>query len=252
MSNISNHNEFRELRHLTLQALDGSISREQIAKLEEILLSGPRARLYYRSFLAMYADLDTLIENKSQDDESINGTLLKLAELEGNAPELIIETSSDEPDNCQEAVSIEKKTYRVDKYYKVYRALLAVAAVIMVMFIVYVNIYPPKPAVATATITDSFDASWAEQYTDLNIGSRLNTYGPQYTLERGMVELSYDYGSTVIVEAPAVFSVGSENVLMLYQGSIFASVKDGCKGFTVKTPSSILVDIGTEFGCRCK
>ncbi|VAX38392.1 hypothetical protein MNBD_PLANCTO02-3128, partial [hydrothermal vent metagenome] len=71
----------------------------------------------------------------------------------------------------------------------------------------------------------------------------------QQTITEGTVELLLPTGVKVMVAAPAVFRVTGRNEITLSQGTLLAEVltKAG-KGFTVKTPSSINVDLGTVFG----
>ncbi len=246
MSN--NHKEFYELRELVLHTLDGDASKEDLERLQAILRSDRRARLYYRTFLAMYCDLNVVIGSK-QDQEyarDVNSSLFELAEQESCAPEIIIEKpaakSVDTPGKYK------KKRQRFNKLYRAYSMVVSVAAVLMVIFIAYTNIFPAKLSKPTATVMDVANAVWANNDLGLIDGERVNTYSRVYSLESGLVKLLYDYGATVVIEGPAEFKVDSEKIICLDQGRLYACVNKGCRGFTVNTPSSILVDIGTEFG----
>ncbi len=251
MSIMSNHNEFRELRLLILQALDGTISREDITKLEGILISDSRARLYYRSFLALYAGLDVIIEKKvnyNHNLDSLNSTLEQLAEQEASAPELEIIRPVELKKPAKLSVSAGSKLFRLDDFYKIYSAVISVAAVLLFAFLLYVNINPAKPSVPTATIIEVSESLKSNLSGCLVVGARLNTHSQIFSLESGRVKLDYDYGAQVVIEGPAEFQIGTENVINLNRGRLYTSVDYYCKGFTVKTPSSILIDIGTEFG----
>ena len=246
MSN--NHKEFYELRELVLRSLDGNSSKEDIDRLQVILRSDSRARLYYRSFLAMYSDLNVVIGAKEEQENTkdVYSPLFELAEQESHAPELVLE----KPDNSivEIATKSEIGTSKFNKFYRIYSVILSVAAVIMVVFIVYTNIFPAKPSVPTATVVSVSNAKWSENSVGFDEGERLNTYSELYSLKSGLVELLYDYGATVIIEGPADFNIDSEKILNLNEGRLYTSVNTDCTGFSVATPSSILVDIGTEFG----
>ena len=242
MSN--NHKEFHQLRELMLLSLDGNASKDQIAQLEDILRNDSRAREYYRGFLAMYCDMKLVIDSTEEHDSSgdMYSSLLKLAEQESFAPELIIE----KPEGTSEIEEV--KPARSNRLHKFYSVIISVAAMLMVGLIAYTHLFPAKPSVPTATVLSLANAVWANKVLGLDEGQRINTYSENYSLNSGLVEILYDYGASIIVEGPAEFNIDSEKVLCLNRGRAYASVSTGCTGFTIETPSSVLVDIGTEFG----
>jgi hypothetical protein len=67
-------------------------------------------------------------------------------------------------------------------------------------------------------------------------------------LQSGFAEIKFDTGATMIVEAPARFRVRAVNSVELTSGQISAKVPPAAHGFTVATASSLVVDLGTEFG----
>ncbi len=71
----------------------------------------------------------------------------------------------------------------------------------------------------------------------------------QQILKEGTIELTLPTGVNVLITAPATFQITGKNEITLTHGMLLAEVltEEG-KGFTVKTPSSINVDLGTVFG----
>lgn len=63
----------------------------------------------------------------------------------------------------------------------------------------------------------------------------------------GSVELTFDKGAVVSVDGPVEFRPLSTGQLELRRGRILASVPRKAIGFTVSTPTSHVVDLGTEF-----
>lgn len=63
----------------------------------------------------------------------------------------------------------------------------------------------------------------------------------------GSVELTFDKGAVVSVDGPVEFRPLSTGQLELRRGRILASVPRKAIGFTVSTPTSNVVDLGTEF-----
>jgi hypothetical protein len=63
----------------------------------------------------------------------------------------------------------------------------------------------------------------------------------------GSVELKFDKGAVVTVDGPVEFRPLSTGQLELRRGRLLASVPQKAIGFTVSTPTSKIVDLGTEF-----
>lgn len=63
----------------------------------------------------------------------------------------------------------------------------------------------------------------------------------------GSVELTFDQGAVVTVDGPVEFRPLSTGQLELRRGRLLASVPQQAIGFTVSTPTSQVVDLGTEF-----
>ncbi|MBN2063756.1 MAG: FecR domain-containing protein, partial [Sedimentisphaerales bacterium] len=175
-------------------------------------------------------------------------TLAELAEQEASAPELEIIRPVEIKKPSKPPVTPCSKLFCLDDFYKIYSVVISVAAVLLFTFILYVNINPAKPSVPTATIVEVSDTLNTNLPGNFVAGARLNTHSQIFTLASGRVRLAYDYGAQVVIEGPAEFQIGTENVINLNRGRLYTSVDYYCKGFTVKTPSSILIDIGTEFG----
>ncbi|MEQ9410234.1 MAG: FecR family protein [Fuerstiella sp.] len=63
----------------------------------------------------------------------------------------------------------------------------------------------------------------------------------------GSVELTFDKGAVVTVDGPVEFRPLSTGQLEIRRGRLLASVPQKAIGFTVSTPTSKIVDLGTEF-----
>jgi hypothetical protein len=74
------------------------------------------------------------------------------------------------------------------------------------------------------------------------------TQGESLELASGVVQLKLKQGVTLLVEGPAEWSIDGKNLTTLKRGKLLASVPQQAIGFTVVTPTSKIVDLGTEFG----
>lgn len=97
-----------------------------------------------------------------------------------------------------------------------------------------------------ATVASSIDADWMGVSDQLQEGQRLPET-PLF-LQRGVAEIKFDSGATMIVEAPARFQVRAANSVELISGQLSAKVPVGAHGFAVETATTRIVDLGTEFG----
>lgn len=88
-----------------------------------------------------------------------------------------------------------------------------------------------------------WERSWAE-------GDRIGDVVVR--LFGGRLELTFDDGAKVVVEAPSEFRPLTTGQLQLRRGRMTASVPEEAIGFTVSTPTSRVVDLGTEFEITVK
>ena len=80
----------------------------------------------------------------------------------------------------------------------------------------------------------------------LETGDRIRSR--KILLREGCVELRLVNGVRLILEAPADIEFNGRRGVVLNSGSLVARVPEKAIGFTVTTPSSEVVDLGTEFG----
>lgn len=95
-----------------------------------------------------------------------------------------------------------------------------------------------------ATVVSEIDALLTNGDTNWD---RADLVAGDYQLKRGLLNLRFDGGVMVYVEAPAEFNVISGKRLVLQHGRLSASVPPEGIGFTVDTPEAEVVDFGTEF-----
>ncbi|WDQ15527.1 LamG-like jellyroll fold domain-containing protein [Rhodopirellula sp. P2] len=67
-------------------------------------------------------------------------------------------------------------------------------------------------------------------------------------LKSGWVQLQFFRGAVLTLEGPAKLEIRDPNLVMLHAGKAWANVPVPARGFTVLTPETKIVDLGTEFG----
>ncbi|MFC1760839.1 LamG-like jellyroll fold domain-containing protein [Planctomycetota bacterium] len=68
--------------------------------------------------------------------------------------------------------------------------------------------------------------------------------------EKGLLQLEFYGGATVVVEGPARIEILDESGVICHLGRLRVHVPEPARGFAVLAPSFELVDLGTEFGLR--
>lgn len=74
----------------------------------------------------------------------------------------------------------------------------------------------------------------------------------EYRLQHGLLNLGFDGGVMVYLEAPARFEAISGKRLALHKGRLSVTVPPEGAGFTVATPEADVVDFGTEFSVEVR
>lgn len=100
-------------------------------------------------------------------------------------------------------------------------------------------------SVATLLFADNCQWSRAERLLE---GQRLPA--GQLQLERGLAVLRFDGGAAVVVEGPAALQIESRGSVRLARGRLTVRAPEEAAGFTVHTPASDVVDLGTEFAVK--
>jgi len=107
----------------------------------------------------------------------------------------------------------------------------------------------PREAVlppVVARITRSSHAQWRQADFATRPGTQLTA--SSMSLTEGLVELTFDGGARVLLQAPATLRLESAEQMFLSSGAVSVTVADASSGFVVRTPTGTVVDYGTEFG----
>jgi ferric-dicitrate binding protein FerR (iron transport regulator) len=103
------------------------------------------------------------------------------------------------------------------------------------------------PADGVATLLFADDCRWltAEHPGE---GQRLSACRLQ--LEEGLAILRFDGGAAVVLEGPADLDIESRGCARLTAGRLTVRAPKEAAGFTVRSPASDVVDLGTEFAIK--
>jgi hypothetical protein len=107
----------------------------------------------------------------------------------------------------------------------------------------------PRPASSheVATVANADGAQWASAAERPAADASIKS-GQSLKISSGQVRLNLRQGALLTIHGPAEWSIDGENQASLKLGTLVATVGKQAIGFTVRTPSSTIVDLGTEFG----
>lgn len=244
---------FDELKFLITEAVEGSITPEQMAKLNLILSSSKKARQFYFEFIDIQILTEHLCSEKlffheqaapAGSDAAQHDMLLQALALEEKQADTITIEPALEPRVTEPMTVYPKRTRQINKNAIVWAILSAAAMLLLVLFAQY---GPQKLGYEVATISDSLNAQWANDSL-VPSGTRIATSRDPLYLKSGIVQILFDNNAEVVIESPAEFQIISDDQIQLSFGRAYARVPQEAIGFTISSQKNKIIDLGTEFG----
>ena len=214
---MSNENELNEL---LAAFIDDELTAEQQQRLAELVQGDPEARARYLDHCRMHAHLAW--EHGVLGGMSFHAT-----------PENVVAPSFKD---------------------RIGKTLAIAAGIALVIGLVWQSAVPTvrRNAWMSGPVVGSVERSAGGELAVEKLSHRLVAGDAlrigDYSLNGGLINLRFENGVEVVVEAPARFRVESSKRLVLHTGRLSANVPPAGKGFTVQTPSADVIDHGTEFG----
>ncbi len=238
-----------QFRYMIEQVLDGTLPDEDIQRFNELIINDARLREYYCEYINITIGIERQCINLPVSIHAGGGQagtifrdLLKL-EREAPAVETYDEIEVEEVVKSKNA----RKRQIPGKFFMIYNKLVSLAAVLMILFILYANVFPPKYSVPVGVVVDQMGLEWAKSSEVLKDDDVLFTNQAPYVISKGYLKLRYNEGVDVLIEGPASFEIDKSRLYLEY-GKLYAHVSEIGKGFTVESSKTKFVDLGTEFG----
>ncbi len=242
------HEQKTRILELAIKAVDADITPMEAKELEGYISTSKAMAQYYSKCMKTHLSLlEFQVLNasvrKSNRDVFDNALWQEMALHEKMAPE--IDIPAEEKPRDLILLKVEKPV--VER--KVNKTLLwttFISTAAFLMMIAYLTVVPYFEPVSVATVTDTMGTQAADAV--FSTGDRLVNQKEFYIVPEGIANIQFDSGASIVVEAPAEFRLTSDNEMVLNKGKIFAVVPRQAEGFTVITPTSTVIDLGTEFG----
>lgn len=240
--------ESLEVSILISRALEGALSEAEYAQLHR-LMEDPAVQAQYFEQLKVDLALRDVSTHEIEMGEDYDVVLnpnfwFQLARAEQNAPALEPAESPDARRVPVAKVEYERTVHRVNKT----ALAVAISALAALLFLlIYINTHPVG-RIQVATVVDTYQAQWVGG--GLAAGGRVDLSEEPQILLDGVVKLETDEGVDVVIEGPAEFRFTGGSAMEMSYGSLFARVHPSGIGFSVSTPVSRIIDLGTAFGVR--
>jgi hypothetical protein len=223
---MNDPSERDQLLDLFSAVADGTITAGQHAELERMLTADPQARQLYFDYMDVHFGLH---QWRMRDDEV--SPLARLAEQMSAA-------AAPRPAAAPSQL----------RYAGVIAATLCVSIVFQwILFPRTANqqdAYQQR-AEYVATLARTADCVW--EHDDVNWRAGWRLLPGEMRLARGVAEIRFDSGSELIIEGPAVVRIESVTAATVLRGKVVLSADETSEAFALRTPSSTLVDYGTEY-----
>lgn len=237
---------------MVLLALDGQMDDEQFAEFDRRLREDVSFRQYYLKFMAVNTSLGAIdhfpAARVADEVDAVlsNDLWAELAQQEKTAETIEVEMPAEKPQIIKMG-DIHRKPREINRFSLV-SAMISVAALIALFL--YIHFVPVAQNTETATIADGINAVWSTPEGNLDTGKRLAANYQPLKLEKGIAKLLFDNKAEIIVEAPAEIQILTGDQIQLNAGRLYARIPQEALGFSVSTPNSKVVDLGTEFAVK--
>lgn len=238
-----------ELANLVALAREGILSDDQFESLRKMLHDNGTVRNYYYSLVNLEVCLKESTGLHEASDSLHNDPRdIQLWDVlrrhEQQAPAITIAKDRSRQDAIQRVVH-EKTPSRVNKFSLITAVSCAAALLFLLLFVRVTELACGREVV---TLNDSINARWSDVESSMTKGARLTVNSGPLFLQGGMVELLFDKGARVVIEAPAEFQILADDRIGLLYGKAYATVPQGAIGFSIYTKNAKVIDLGTEFG----
>jgi len=234
--------KFDELGLLTAALCDGEITPSQAARLEQLANQSSQTRKFFLRYVQLHGEL--YWDNAASAGRDVLSDLEPLLETRCARVEPAQAAKAGRPDSTRKPAT---SPYR-------WITATAIAASLLVAALLGLASYrrwlakprEPSAPMLVARLTQTFEAQWADGTATLE-GADLPA-GRQLNLRQGLAEIRLLSGARLILEGPAKLDLDVADGALLHAGKLTAIVPGEAAGVTIRTPSAVVVDRGTEFG----
>ncbi len=248
-----NHDDlFAEIHRLVTASLEGEISADDAARLDQLLRESSEARHLYILYLEGALSLNLWADAAKASQPASN----MAAETQLTAAE-----SDSLQARRREVAKPAPVPFLRSSVAVVLNPITLAAFGVVVALGVSALLFWPKSAgvpgvggstahsASPAVVARSTLADWEPGFAPA--GAALSA-GQPLKLRSGFVEIRFDSQANAVIQGPADFQIADRNSCRLDVGQLTARAPASAHGFKIITPAGTLTDLGTEFGVVVK
>jgi hypothetical protein len=227
MSENTELNLSDELKNLIDEYLTGAIEDDGVKRLDELLRADADARLYFVKYCRLHTDIYEVARASRATTSALKS--LEMLDEKVEKPPIVVAVPSQK--------SVVSRTW-------IPLSVAAAVALVALAGVLHTSSKNGSAEHPIAWVMNAQNCVWKEELSpsnDMRAGKRL-------VLERGLVEISFESGASLVLEGPANLELISSNSARLLRGKLSAKVPKRATGFSVISPQGKVIDIGTEFG----
>ncbi len=207
-----------DLETRMLRMLDGELSADEAAELEQVLIASPEARAVWHRVSHIHSALETRFAASQTIAESVPVPMSRVLEEQ------------------------RRKVIRI--------SVMGAAAAVVIVAAVLWMISSPEPEPGTASFRVASGTAFRLSHNASGkapMGNSL-TVGSSLIIEHGVAEIRLPHDVRALVEGPALLTMQDDRTLKFDTGrGLFEVPTEQGQGFTVITPHQQIVDLGTSF-----
>lgn len=207
---------FPDMDELLQRLLDDQLEPDELKRLEKAILEDPRVRDYYIDSMFVCA----VIRRSSQ----VTGELSK--------------------SDLMQAISSGQRHGGLNRFG---RRIRSIAAILLFAFLVSSSVFVFRQMAqgpAIGKLIGEYESQWHRTHP----GPGDFLYAGRYDLREGAVKMELGQGTSILLESPCQVELKSTGEMFLTKGRIAAVVPPQATGFQVRTSTTLITDLGTEFG----
>ncbi len=204
----------RELIQRITAGIEGDLSAEETAELDELLTGNPEARIIYLRTIQMHS-------------------LLEAIHPEAN------DVAIEEVVGCKKLIRFSRSRMATG---------LAVAAAVVILAIVTSFFTNQKVPTTIATLILAEDCEWKSSGDAPVEGQRLSP--GRIHLTGGTAVIRFDNGAEMVMSTDSSVDLNSADSASLKTGEVIIRAEEGSEGFRLDSPRGEMTDLGTEFAVR--
>jgi hypothetical protein len=249
---MSNYTEFDELLS---RYFEGCASKQEVAKLEERLLSDEQFARHVSRWCLMHRQVADLLAEKALHELMngfVTGAPAPPQEILGKAARQVSEGTGERGNSAARSNLA---------WFGLAAAALAVVATSIAMWprggatsdspnstaVANIADSDQPPTGRVGTLTQLVDAQWMSGAPRYHHGQQLDV-GNRIALVAGMAKITFDCGAEIVLEGPCEFIAQTPMAGYLKSGKITADVPRRAFAFAIFSPKVDFVDLGTSFG----